>query len=616
MARTVNALAVLIASVVISQAQTYTITTIAGNGTAGFSGDGGAATAGQLNGPYGLAVDGSGSLYIADATNNRIRQVQQPASGGNITTLAGNGTAGFSGDGKSAGNAELSAPVAVAVDSSGNYYIADTNNSGIRKVAGGNISTIAGQPSLPAGYGGDGFAATGASLNHPAGVAVDSQGNVYISDTQNNRIRKVTVPSGIITTIAGNGSASFSGDGGPAALAAVNQPRGLAIDALGNLYIADTGNHRIRKITRDGMISTVAGNGIAGFSGDNGPATSAQLNTPTGVAVDSARNLYIADRTNSRIRKVTATGAIITIAGNGGFGYTGDGGPATSATIPFPVGVAVDANGNVFVSDSQNSVIRMLTPPTNASDPPIITGVQSAGAFGAFSSIAPGSWIEIYGSNLASTTYSWQTSDFKGLNAPTSLQGTIVTIAGQQAFIDYVSPNQVNAQVPSNIATGAQQITVTAAGMPSAAYPITVNSTQPGLYAPPQFSINGQQYVAAFHADLTTYVLPANSIEGIVSQPAKAGEIIILYGVGFGPVTPNWPAGEILQAQDKLSQPLQIFFGSVPAASIRYAGLTPGAVGLYQINVVVPPVAASNAVPLTFTLGGVSGAQTLFTAVQ
>ena len=203
--------------------------------------------------------------------------------------------------------------------------------------------------------------ATGALLDTPTALVLDAAGNLYIADTNNNRIRKVGT-DGNISTFAGTGQAASSGDGGPATSAAMNRPEGLAMDSAGNLYIADTASHRVRKISPDGTITTVAGNGNGGFQGDGGPATQASLYYPKGLAVDPSGNLYIADWLNSRIRVVTPDGIISTVAGNGSFDYYGDGGPATSAALRFPWGLAVDAAGNVYVADDENSVIRMLTP--------------------------------------------------------------------------------------------------------------------------------------------------------------------------------------------------------------------------------------------------------------
>ena len=272
--------------------QTYTVTTIAGDGTSGFGADG-PALAAPLN-PAGIAVDAAGNVYIAD--DNLVRKI----SGGVITTVAGNGSYGFSGDGGPATSAQLLNPHGLAVDSAGNLYIADTLNLRIRKVSNGVITTIAGNGTY--GSDGDGGPATSAQLNMPYGIAVDTAGNIYIADESNNRIRKVS--KGVITTVAGNGAFGYSGDGGPATAAQLNWPRGVAVDAAGNLYIADTESNRIRKVS-NGVITTVAGNGTRDFDKDKVPATTAPLNWPQSVTVDKAGNVYIADSFNNRVRKVS-----------------------------------------------------------------------------------------------------------------------------------------------------------------------------------------------------------------------------------------------------------------------------------------------------------------------
>jgi uncharacterized protein (TIGR03437 family) len=246
---------------------------------------------------------------------------------------------------------------------------------------------------------------------------------------------------------------------------------------------------------------------------------------------------------------------------------------------------------------------------------PTISGVISAGDFGGFSAAAPGTWVEIYGSELAFTTRFWTAADFTGNSAPISLDGVQVTIAAQSAFIDYVSPGQVNAQLPSEIGPGALQLTVTSAGVTSAPVNVTVNATQPGLLAPPSFKIGGNQYVVAQFGD-GTYVLPAGAITGVNSRPAQPGETIVIYGIGFGSVVPNIPAGQKAIGESQLSAPLQVLFAQAPAQEVWYAGLAPDSVGLYQYNVVVPAVSDNDLVPLTFTLGGLPGTQTLYTAVH
>lgn len=345
-----------------------TISTIAGNGTAAFSGDGGLATSASINTPTGIALDSLGNLYIADLNNYRIRKVTNqvvPAVPSQIiTTIAGTGSASFGGDGGTATSATLNLPYAVAVGSNGDVYLADRNNQRIRKInSSGIISTIAGNGIGT--FSGDGGLATSASISNPYAIATDASGNIYFADWGNNRIRKIAT-NGIITTVAGNGTAGFSGDGSAATSASLNSPTGLCIDTSGNIYIADYGNNRVRKVSKNGIITTVAGNGIIGFSGDGSIATSANFYNPYDVAVDVAGNLYIADFLNHRIRKVSTNGIITTIAGSGATGsgngsFTGDGSLATSATLHGPTRLALDTSLNIFIADYANHRIRKIS---------------------------------------------------------------------------------------------------------------------------------------------------------------------------------------------------------------------------------------------------------------
>ncbi|MDE0292950.1 MAG: hypothetical protein OXI93_02045 [Bryobacterales bacterium] len=331
------------------------ITTIAGTGAEGFNGDGGQATAARLDNPFGVVLDGSGNLFIADAGNDRIRKVD---SSGVITTIAGSAKILFGGDGGRATAAQLYLPSKVAVDGAGNLYIADTRNYRVRKVdAGGTITTLAGTGAI--GFSGDGGPAAAAQLAFPRGVALDSDDNLFIADSVHHRIRKVD-SSGVITTIAGTGVEGFSGDGGQAVNAQLHSPWGVAVDGAGNLYIADRNNHRIRKVDSSGVITTIAGTGAESFGGDDGQAVNAQINSPVGVALDGAGNLYIADRSNHRIRKVDSSGVITTVVGSGERGFGGDGGPAATAQLAFPHGVAVDGAGNLYIADSSNHRIRKV----------------------------------------------------------------------------------------------------------------------------------------------------------------------------------------------------------------------------------------------------------------
>ena len=329
------------------------ISTIAGNGKERFEGDGGPATSASLNGPRGVAVDPAGNVYIADRGNSRIRKVDTV---GLISTIAGNGTSGFSGDGGLATAASFDA-WSLAVDVSGNLYITDPRNHRVRKVnAAGIISTVAGDGGDT--FGGDGGPATATSVV-PVDIFVDPGGNLYLADAS-YRVRKVN-GDGIITTIACNGTSGFTGDGGPATAASC-VPYRVARDSAGNLYVADGSSKRIRKVSAAGIITTVAGRGTGQSSGDGGPATLAELIQPLGVAVDPAGNVYIADEGSNRIRKVNTAGIISTIAGNDTQGFSGDGGPATSASLNKPREVAVDAAGNVYISDAGNFRIRKVNP--------------------------------------------------------------------------------------------------------------------------------------------------------------------------------------------------------------------------------------------------------------
>jgi sugar lactone lactonase YvrE len=403
------------------------ITTVAGNGTQGYSGDNGVATNAELYKPDGVAIDNYGNLFIADYANSRIRKV---ATNGIITTVAGNGTSGYSGDNGAATNASLIYPVGVAIDNYGNLFIAD-GNDGIRKVAtNGIITTVAGHNGL--GYFGDNGAATHAELNVPSGVAIDNNGNLFIADCDNNRIRKVAT-NGIITTVAGNGTGGYSGDNGAATNASLYRPESVATDNNGNLFIADSVNQRIRKVATNGIITTVAGNGKYGYSGDNGAATNASLYIPYGVAIDNNGSLFIVDYDNNRIRKVATNGIITTVAGNGTGGYSGDNGAATNASLYFPGGVAIDNNGNLFIADRINNRIRKVS-----SLPSLILSSVSANNVGNYSVVVTSAAGSVTTSNAVLTVifpagYNQISGQFISLG---SMQFSYVGIAGWKYALD------------------------------------------------------------------------------------------------------------------------------------------------------------------------------------
>jgi len=340
---------------------TGTIQTVAGNGAPAYAGDGADALSASLKKPADVAVDAWGGIIIADTENNVIRKVYPDT--GRIGTLIGEVSGGYIADGVPAVDALLNFPSRVARDASGNFYLADTENNRIRKIdiETGIIETIAGIGE--ADHGGDGGLATAAAINMPAGVHVDGAGNVLIADTGNNRIRRIDAISGTISTLAGTGAAGFSGDGGYATAAQLRKPASVRADADGNVLIADTENHVIRRVNaKNGRISTIAGiGGLDGYNGDGISATSATLKKPHDLWIDPSGNLYIADTENHRIRRVdAATDIITTVAGNGDDGYDGEDGPAIAASLDKPEGVSVDTDGNIFIADTRNQCIRRV----------------------------------------------------------------------------------------------------------------------------------------------------------------------------------------------------------------------------------------------------------------
>jgi uncharacterized protein (TIGR03437 family) len=448
--------------------QTSTITTFAGNGTGGYGGDNGSATNARLNYPSGVAFDAAGNLYIADIDNHRVRKV----SNGIVTTVAGTGIEGYSGDNGPATGARLNYPHGLAFDSAGDLYIADMDNHRIRKVSNGIITTVAG--SGTGGYGGDNGLATNARLNYPAGVAFDPAGNLFIVDIDNHRIRKVS--GGIITTVAGTGTGGYGGDNGPATNARLNYPHGIAFDSAGNLHIADMDNHRIRKVS-SGVITTVAGTGTGGYSGDNGPATNARLDYPVAVAFDSAGHLYLADIENHRIRKVSS-GVITTVAGNGIEGYGGDNGPATGAQLNYPHDLAFDSAGNLYIADMDNHRIRKA-----AGVGPVRLATVSAASFTPSVPLAPGAIVAGYGTDLVATIeVAPGTGPLPTVLAQTSVKVRDGAGVERTTPLWFVSPNQINYYLAGETALGLATVTVVRNAQTVAAGTLQIELVAPGLF--------------------------------------------------------------------------------------------------------------------------------------
>ncbi len=460
--------------------------TIAGNGTAGYSGDGGAATAAELNDPDGVAFDAQGNMYIADVLNSVIRKVD---TSGNISTVAGNGTAGFSGDGGPATAAELKGPFGVTPDSAGNLYIQDTLNARIRKVdPTGTITTIAGNGTP--GYSGDGGPATAAELSLNQGARFDASGNLFVADCGNGAVRKIDT-AGIITTVAGNGTDGFSGDGGPATAAQLSCPSGVAIDTAGDLFIADYLNNRIRKVdAATGIITTIAGNGTPGFTGDGGPALSAEINLPNDVELDAAGDIYIADSGNNRLREINTAGVISTVVG--GLNNAG------SAGINAPSALAMDKAGNLYFSDAGNNAVREVFPAGALAFPTTPIGVAAANETVTLANIGN---LPVTIASQASFGLSGNTTDFSLVGGSCLAGATLAPNGGTCTLQIGFTPT----------ATGTRTL--------------TVSITDDAVYSPQSFSISG----------VGTAALPVvlNSITPAGAQAGAANTTITAAGANF-----------------------------------------------------------------------------------
>jgi trimeric autotransporter adhesin len=546
-----------------------TITTFAGTGFSGFPGDNGPAVSAQLAYPQGIALDGSGNLLIADSDNYRIRKV---SANGTISTIAGNGTYGLSGDGGPASSAELAGVGDIAVDGAGNILIDGSGNqntfafvgvavlnsvgpffftggggapgiSVLRKIsAAGTISTVAGNGA--SGLYGVGGAATAARFGSVHGVAADGSGNVFVADSVDNSVLKISA-AGIVTVVAGNGTYGFTGDGGLATLAELADPAAVAVDGAGDLFIADAYNGRIRKVASNGIITTVAGDGDAGYAGDGGLATSAEIAPPVGVAVDGSGNIFILDSTNSVVRKVAANGVITTFAGNGITGNSGDNGPAIKATLNNPMGIAVDAAGDVFIADTYNYAVRKVS------------------TSGTITTVAGGS------SAL--------------LNDPT---GVAVDGAGSLFIADNVVIQRVSAS------TGI----MTPIAQPGYEYAIAADA-QGDVFLADSSSNSVRKLTPASQTVTITSVVDAASER---AGPVSPGEIIVIYGGGMGP------------AQGVTAAPTGGVFGTTlagttvtvngVAAPVFYASAT-------QVNAIVPYEVSGATAGITVAYqGGISSA--------
>jgi uncharacterized protein (TIGR03437 family) len=555
--------------------------TVAGDSYLHAIGDGGLATNAILLRPSAIALNSAGSLYIADTGTERVRQVLPT---GVIQTLAGTGVAGPAADNVAASAATLNSPMGVAVDTAGDILIADQWNQRIRQVtADGLIHNLVGMATAAVGLGAVGLPPTQTTLSEPYGVCTGRGGKLFVVDWGNNRVLQAA-PQPLVIAAAGNGTPGDTGDGGPANLAQLSRPSACALDSAGDLFIADTLNHSIRKVDPSGTITTVAGTGAAGFSGDEGPATAAGIYAPLGVAVDDNGDIFIADTGNNRIRQVTPDGLIHTIAGQNAAAFGGDGGPALSAQITAPGGLLLDGAGDLYFADTGNNRVRRLVP--QAAPPAGLVALPPLSAVSAASllpgPVAPGEIIVIFGAGLGPESGVAGALDSTGMLA-NLLSGVEVRFDGVPAPVFYAQFGQINVQVPYTVAGNTTtHVQALYQGISAGSLDLAVVSAAPALFP---------------------VVANQDGSPNSATDPTALGSILTFYATGEGLTNgPNLSGQAAVAPYPSPVLPVTLTVAGFPA-QILYAGSAPGAVGLLQVNARVPagfiptgPVAAELAV--------------------
>ena len=674
-------------------------------GATHFSGDGGQAAGAIMHYPFGVLVDRSGSILVSDTFNHRIRKI---SVAGVITTIAGTGERGTTGDGGPAVLATLRYPQYLTQDAAGNTYFSDNANSVVRKInSTGTISRFAGRFQ---GFSGDGGQADATDFGSIDGLAADAQGNVYISDGKNNRVRKVN-PNGVVSTFAGSGSGGFDGDGGLASAAQLLNPTSIAVGPEGSLYIADYLNNRIRKVSAAGIITTFAGTGVNGYSREGGQASATDMGTPDALTFDNAGNLFLAQQRYALIRMISPAGIVSRAAGNNTYGFSGDGGPATNAAVTYTTTMAANSStGDIYIADQSNHRIRKLasnapfklelvsgdgqtgfagrslpqfllvrvtgraliavagvavtfkvtsgsatligtnigttvvsdtdqtglasvrvnlgntsgtvtvaatvgtlpavefTIDVTASPNPVVPAGAIVGAGGSVppvESVAPNGLITIYGSNFAptGTARSVAPADYVNGKVPTKLAGTCVQVGRLLAPVFQVYPTQLTVQVPG-VTTGTNVSVTVSRNCGDANEERSVRQAVTVKSAAPEF------FYFTLSADGRNPIAAQNSVTGdrigAEFTPAKPGDYLTLYGTGFGLTAPAFDAGQVPGGIASTVGKAQVTFGgqTLPDAAVLYAGVTPGSPGLNQLNIQVPVDTPDGDYAITLSIAG------------
>ncbi len=578
------------------------VSTVAGSGGKGGTGDNGPAKLAEFTAISGIALDNRGSIYIADPESHVIRRVRPD---GIIQAFAGIAVNGCTGDGGPASRARLNEPQGLVTDADGNLYVADRGNRRIRRISvDGVISTFAGNGQ--AGSDGDGGPALQASFRQPTQLAFDGEGNLYVADESANRIRRIT-KAGVITTVAGSGQPGFGGDGGQAAAARITSPGGMAFDKSGTLYFADQLNHRIRRVNSRGIIETVAGNGVAAWEGDNLPASGAALSSPFGVAFGATGNLYVTDRENHRIRVIDDKGVIRTFAGSGA-SFFGEEVAAANSFWNLPAAIAADPTGNLVVADTANIRVRRIRFPVPA---PPATAIRSIlNAFGSQAVVAGFSIASIFGDNFLDDTITADSANQEG-KLPTELGGVRVRFNNRNAYLLFVSKNQINFLVPVDLATGPVPVEVTGPNGRGSATAF-LQEVSPALLT----HIAGEQSTpVAVFTDESVFVAPAGSLPERESRSAKAGDRIDLIATGLGLTDPPAPEGVTFETAYPLADisRLSVTVDGRPAEVESCVMTSPG---VFLVRIRVPDEIEGGFRPIRLAVRGIAAQDGLAIALE